>query len=437
MAITQQELGSRLRVAREAAGLTQEEVGRRLGVSRSSVAQMELGNRSVSSLELDELARLYGRDMGDFLARALDPEASLVAIFRADPALARADELDDAVRWCIVLAREFARLESLLGIDTTRSRPPAYEPPAPRSKWQAIEQGTRVAAEERRRLNLGELPLGDVQDLLESQGVRTALLRLPQDVSGLTLMEPSLSFFVVANEDHALQRRRFSWVHEYAHILFDRERKGTVSRDSERTALVEVRANAFAAAFLMPEAGPREFLENLGKGRSARERWAVFDGSGEVAAESRAEAGSQRIHPYDVVLLAHHFGVSRTAALYRLRNLRLISQGELDDLLGREAAGVGRAIERSLQMAEQANSKGEVDLEGEPESEDRRSTPMEFRFRFLGLAIEAFRRSKISRGKLRELAELVGFSQAALEEVLGSLGLEDGEGEVLLPEGLG
>jgi Zn-dependent peptidase ImmA (M78 family) len=90
-------------------------------------------------------------------------------------------------------------------------------------------------------------------------------------------MEPTLSFFVVANSaDHPL-RVRFSWVHEYANILFDRHEKGTLSRESERADLPEVRANAFAAVFLLPEAGVREFLAGIGKGQPSRERWAVFE----------------------------------------------------------------------------------------------------------------------------------------------------------------
>ena len=61
MAINQEELGRRLRQAREACGLTQEQVAEHLGVSRPTVAQMELGNRAITSLELDRLAWLYAR----------------------------------------------------------------------------------------------------------------------------------------------------------------------------------------------------------------------------------------------------------------------------------------------------------------------------------------------------------------------------------------
>ena len=63
MPISQGELSRRIRSAREACRLTQEQVAEHLGVSRPTVAQLEAGNRSVSSLELDRLAHLFGRDV--------------------------------------------------------------------------------------------------------------------------------------------------------------------------------------------------------------------------------------------------------------------------------------------------------------------------------------------------------------------------------------
>ena len=63
MAVTQAEVGRRVRAAREACRLTQDQVAEVLGLSRSSVAQVELGNRPISSIELDRLAYHLGRDV--------------------------------------------------------------------------------------------------------------------------------------------------------------------------------------------------------------------------------------------------------------------------------------------------------------------------------------------------------------------------------------
>jgi transcriptional regulator with XRE-family HTH domain len=106
MPISQQELGRRLRIAREACRMTQEEVARQLDLSRSSVVQIELGNRAVTSLELDRLAYLLGRDMREFFDGVFHEEDALVALFRTDPDVVEEEEVVEALRVCLALGRE-------------------------------------------------------------------------------------------------------------------------------------------------------------------------------------------------------------------------------------------------------------------------------------------------------------------------------------------
>jgi hypothetical protein len=49
----------------------------------------------------------------------------------------------------------------------------------------------------------------------------------------------------------------------------------------------------------------------------------------------------------------------------------------------------------------------------------------EFKHRFLGLALEAFRRDEISRGKLRELAAMVGLSRSDLDRLVEDAGIAE------------
>jgi len=420
MAIDQKELGRRLRRAREARGMTQEAVARYLGVSRSTVAQMELGNRAVSGIELSHLAYLFGKDLRSFVAdEAPDEEDVLVALFRLHPELSSQEDVHEALRRCMALGRELTNLERLLDIDRDLAAVAAYPLPRPRTKWEAIQQGERIAVEERRRLGLGLAPLPDVAEPLESQGVRTAQVTLPEDVSGLTLIEPEIGFFVVANREHHILRRRFSYAHEYCHVLVDRDQRGLISRGRDRDELLEVRANAFAASFLMPAEAVRQFVYALGKGRPSRMEAEVFDEEAPVRARARAAPGSQDIQLYDVVQMAHHFGVSRIAACYRLKSVRLITGPRLEALLEQDRAGRGRELEKLLGLPE-------------PDHEAQRN---EFRHRFLGLAFEAFRRDEISRAKLIELAAMVGVSASEVERTIVELGLDDDESAApLLPE---
>lgn len=417
MAISQHELGRRLRTVREACHLIQDDVARHLHLSRSSVVQMELGNRTVTSLELDRLASLFGRDIREFLAEDFQEDDALVAFFRRHPDVAQHAEVVEALRTCLALGREVTHLEHLLGMPHDPGLLPAYPVPALRSKWEAVQHGRHLAEDERRRLGLGNAPLTTVADLLATQGVRTAQVDLPEDISGLMLCESHIGPFVVANRQHHVLRRRFSYAHEYAHVLLDRERRGTISRTSERDHLLEVRANAFAAHVLMPDAGVHQFMASLGKGSPGRQQAEVFAESGVVYA--RAQPQSQEVQMYDVVLLAHHFGTSQLTTLYRLRNLGYLTAGELAHLTAQEAAGVGKEVAAVLALPEINH-------------EVARNT---FRQRFVRLGLEAWRRDKITRAKLVELARMVGVAATDLVHVLQDVALDDQEeaGDVVLP----
>jgi Zn-dependent peptidase ImmA (M78 family)/transcriptional regulator with XRE-family HTH domain len=388
--------------------MTQDDAAKQLGVSRPTFVQIEAGNRNVSSLELDKLAFLFGRDIREFVADAFQEEDSLTALFRAQAGIVGEPAMLEKLREVMALGRELTNLERLVGIDRDLSAVASYPVPEPKTRWDAIQQGQRLADEERRRLGLGHAPLPDLGELLEAQGVRTGLVDLPDDVSGLTLSERKVGLFVVANSAHHPLRRRFSFAHEYAHVVADRDRSGLISRASERDDLVEVRANAFAANFLMPEDGARRLVGGLGKGKPSRAYAEVFDEAGSLNVEGRSEPGTQTLQLYDVVQLAHHFGVSRLSALFRLRNLRLLSESEFDHLKSLDEQGKGAQLSEILGLPE-------------PEHAEIRS---EFKHRFLGLALEAYRRDEISRGKLRELVAMVGLSAGDVDRLLDDAGID-------------
>ena len=100
--IEQQELGARLREAREYVGLLQEDVARALGIPRASVSALESGKRRVSSLELRRLARLYRRPVGWLLGEDLDIDPS-APLFRATADLSDNDK-EQVLRFAEFLA---------------------------------------------------------------------------------------------------------------------------------------------------------------------------------------------------------------------------------------------------------------------------------------------------------------------------------------------
>jgi Zn-dependent peptidase ImmA (M78 family)/DNA-binding XRE family transcriptional regulator len=403
MAINGNELARRLRQAREEVGMNQQQVADAIGVHRTAITQMEAGNRSVSTVELTRMADRYGRPVTWFLSEG-DGEAEdvLLTLHRAVPGLEKAPESRRQIDRCVALCREGVSLEGMLG-HAPRNGPPTYSEPIPQTPWDAIAQGQRVAEEERRRLDFGARPISDIVALIAEQGIWASGADLPEKMSGFFMHHSSIGLVILVNSSHGRARRRFSYAHEYAHALLDRERQVTVTSTDNAAELIEKRANAFAAAFLMPREGVAEVLATLDKGQPSRVEETVYDAAtgGHFDAQSRSAPRSQRITYQDAAMLAHRFGVSYQAAVYRLLSLRHVNKEECSELLAREA--VGKDFLQALDMFD--------DLEGD---ESKSLMDRELRRQVTGLAIEAYRREEISRGRLLDLGKQLGIPGAKL-----------------------
>jgi len=406
------QLGSRLRAARGRRGLSQQAVADALKLPRTAVTNMETGNRAVSTIELAKLADLYAQPAAFFLGdEPTGVENLAVVLTRALPEIERTSGIDFAVRRMLDLYEEGTVLRKMLDqiYDQTL---PNY---AARMTLtgDAIRQGEHVAQEERGRLGLGNAPIGNIAELIASQGVWTAATGLPDSLSGLFFNHPSVGgSAILVNARHWPVRKRFSYAHEFAHALLDREETVTLTRRENASQLVEKRANAFAAAFLMPSDGIEGQLCQLQKGAPSRQSQTIFDVAGNVMieAEIRPPPKSQTITYQDVVVLAHHFEVSYEAVAWRLKNLGWLNAPETKALIGQKPIG-----------------KRHVDLLGFTDNpfdeipSDKTYEDQELRGQLVRLAIEAYRREEISRGRLQELGrklsiagdKLLGLAEAA------------------------
>ncbi|MFO7903202.1 MAG: ImmA/IrrE family metallo-endopeptidase [Planctomycetota bacterium] len=400
MSINLAALGKRLKEARQNCGISQEEAAEAIDVPRTAIVHIESGNRSISTLELAGLAALYKRPIaGFFVEGAEEEEDVLVALNRVSADFKENPQVGREISRYVEICREGAHLEKLLGLPG-RSGPPDYDMPHPDSVMNAVEQGQVVAEEERSRIGLGNNPIADVADLIASQGVWASGADLPQEMSGLFLRQSSIGMVILVNFHHARARKRFSYAHEYAHALLDGSHSLTVSTTRNRSDLIEVRANAFAAAFLLPAEGVRLFLEMRKKAGQSRQEQVVYDLLGEetgtptdVKAQKRSVPGSQKITYEDVAALANRFRVSYQAACYRLKGLNAVNKEQLEKLLEQEA--LWPAYLRLLRLFD--------DFEGRDDQPDRKLDRQ-----IISLAVEAFRREEISKGHLRDVGKLLG-----------------------------
>jgi Zn-dependent peptidase ImmA (M78 family) len=134
---------------------------------------------------------------------------------------------------------------------------------------------------------------------------------LDDDVSGLLITKPEMSYIVIRKKD-SVSRQRFSIAHEVGHFAlrhqFDAgehvhvDRGYRVShrdkRSSSGTDLREIEANQFAAALLMPSSIVTEAINALGR---------------------------EELNDGDVTNLARQFNVSEQAMTIRLSVLGRIS----------------------------------------------------------------------------------------------------------------
>lgn len=397
------QLGNNLRAARERRGLSQQEVADSLQIPRTAVTNIESGLREVSTLELTRFAHLYRISPTSLLEMGMSEDASVV-LMRALEQARISDEISQAIEDVRDLFHEGAVLRQMLGWEFDDGLPNYASRIT--SPAEAIRQGDTVAREERRRLGLGNAPLGNIAAVISGQGIWVAACDLPDDMSGMFLSDKQNGLAVLINSKHVSARRRFSYAHEFGHALFDRDEAVRLTQQSNASELVEKRANAFAAAFLMPPSGVEDQLRQLDKGRPSRQAQIIYDvaNNRQSEVEIRPRPGSQSITYQDVAILARHFGVSYEAAVWRLKSLNHLGPAETNALI--EQKDSGKAFMKLLKYRE-------LDEDGISDEEREQ----ELRSQLAWLGVEAYRREEISQGRLRELAGKLEVSAQELIEL--------------------
>lgn len=370
------EVGERLRVAREAAKLTQAQAAETIGVARTTLVAIEAGQRRVRMEELRSLARLY-RTSVNALLRSEAVHADLIPRFRRLVS-SYPEAVDEAARLLNDLARAEVELENLLGVRRTRDYP-AERPILP---GDVAIQAEQDALELRQRLGLGLAPVQDIVSLLELQlGIRVFVRKLHEKISGLFAYDPATGACILLNANHRRGRRALTAAHELGHLV-TRQPAEVLGGEGVPETREERYAHAFARSFLMP----------------ARAVMAQF---------KELTAGAKNLSRRHVIELAHAFGVSREALVWRLEELRLVPAGAWD------------WFEKNGRITDEQEREVLADrAAGDRQREDARG-PTTVRLALLAAA--AWKQGLLSEG---QLAELLKIDRVELRRLL-----QDGDAE--------
>ncbi len=365
------DIGERLRIAREAAGIKQAEAASAIEVARTTLVAIEQGQRRIRMSELQQLAKLYRTSVNAVL-RQEAVQVDLTPRFRK--LAPTSDEAADvAAKLLGDLAKAEVELENLLGI----KRVPNYPPERPILRGDVRVQAEHDAMELRQRLGLGNGPVADIVALLELElGVRVYVRRLNSQISGLFAYDDALGPCVLLNASHPRDRRTQSAAHETGHFISTRREPEILRGHEAENSREERYANAFARAFLVPARTLTQKFQEL-------------------------TAGSDRLSRRHVIVLAHFFGVSREAIVRRLEELSLVKPGTWDWF----QSNGGISDEQVRQVL------GDLVVPDTQKAEADRPTTLRLNL----LAAQVYRQGLLSEG---QLARLLNLDRIELRQIL-------------------
>lgn len=302
-------LGELLQQARKKCRMTQADAAKVIDAARTTIVAVEKGERRLKPNELIKLARAYGRAVSDFVRSSPVIEPFQVQ-FRA--AYQRSEEEEARIAPIIQrleeLCRNYLELEKIMDAPLPRNYPQEYDV----IKMPIEAAAESIAIAERQRLGLGDGPIPLLRDILEqSVGIRIFYLKMPAKYSEIYSYDEQIGGCMAINLDHYEERRRWSMAHGYLHFLAHR-RKPIVDFEGQYQRIPESErlAEAFPKYFLMPTSGLLRRFNDMYRTHG-------------------------KFTPTNLFTLAHYYGVSIEALIYRLEEMELLPSGTWDRLRDR------------------------------------------------------------------------------------------------------
>lgn len=310
----------------EVSGLNRRAFGLRVGLDESKMSKSLSGARRFSSVDLARIAELCNVTV-DWLITGEEPSLAIAARTTGGNAGAALDA-----------AKRYSTLRT--DIASLGYAQPWQPPAAGLGRGGYVEQGRSLAREALARVSQAgrSVGAGNLAALVEEVfGADVAVVELGAGFDGLAASAEGVKLIVLATS-HVPARQRFTLAHELGHLLAGDDQDVHLDRDVFDQAHArdpsEMRANAFASAFLMSEQTLRDAV------------------------------GSTGLTEREFAVLACDLVVTPSALAYRLLHLRLFDAGTCDRykaITGARAAsmaGRGEDFARRVTEASTPRSPG-------------------------------------------------------------------------------
>lgn len=386
--LSAQEIGRRLRIARENADIRQDNAAQVIGMSRPTLVAIEKGVRRVRIQEIQMLARRYGVSVNALLRREA-VHTDLMPRFR------KLRETEDthtteAIQLFNDLIKVDVELENILGIQRRRN----YPPECGINEGDVLALAEKHASDLRDWLGLGPGPIADIFSVIElGLSIRLYQRRLSSSskVAGLFTYDESVGACILLNANHPLPRRIQSAAHEIGHFYGTRQTPEVLEDDEKFLSRDERYANAFGRAFLTPAESFSESFRRLK----------------EITGKT-----TRRL----IILLAQQYNISRQACGLRLEELGLAKKGTWAWF--ENNGGITDDHVREV-LGEMADRRDPAKSDADRHISHRLSL----------MAHAAWKRELMSEG---QLAELLKVSRVELRGVIDQIELEERDTDELL-----
>lgn len=290
-------IGKNIKTQMEKRGVSNRELAKAVGVSHPTLKRYIDGTQPIDSEKLMKVSRFFGLPFESFFKR--ESQSTLNFMFRADKANENVKDVDLAT-----LSQSIKSYLDVMENQDYYTIPAKYAITVKDRKTLSSQVKNRIesiAYTQRKSLGIENVVPENYFDVFTRLGINTIVRKFNNtEFFGMSSYSEDFGSFIIVNDDESIpeERKIFSLVHEFGHLLFHRSQYAEANEDvfyvSGRSDINEKVANKFAGYFLLPRDQVVEYVN-----------------------------GKENV---DVYKMKKHFKVSLQSLAVMLREYKMISQ---------------------------------------------------------------------------------------------------------------